>query len=674
MKADSLKIAKVFSGGGDVHYVLPHFQREYAWDKENWQILLDDVLGVYNIYDEKAPPEHFMGTLVVINDGVQHGVIPVFRLVDGQQRLTTISLMLCALGRLIKESHPTLNKKIQKLLVNEDEQNDLYYKLLPTTKYGDRLSYQAIIQGKPIPSVESGIPVAFLYFQKELGRRIAHREIDPEQLYVVLTTCLQAVFIDLDNSERPYEIFESLNFKGRTLTQADLVRNYIAMKLPQAEQTFVFEQYWSPIEEMLQEKRIVGKSRLGELTAFLRHYIAYLNGVLVNEEHVYSRFRDRGQRMSTEEFIEEMRTLKRFAGYYDRMLRPETETHEALRKQLQRLNTLEFATAYPFLLSAYNAIEGEQLTPQDLAHGLKVLESYMVRRYLTRDTFGYINRMFPTLWKEVDPSDFAVSLRRAIATKNFPTDGRLREALETNELYKRDREKLILVLETINRHLSLGSGGYSVLDGKATLEHILPQTLSEEWEQALGEEVAEAAKLRHTLGNLTFVTQEWNTAMSNAPYAKKRKLLAQHALELNRAYFRDGPEQWTQVEIKERGSYLEQIILQIWPVPETLPQVKTWGNRPKALKVLGQTFEIKTWRDVVQYTAEVVIEHVADFESTIVSKMPTWFSRSEIPPASRQLSNGWWVYVHLSGQDAKRAAERFVELAGIPREEFELSW
>ena len=112
MKADSLKIAKVFSGGGDVHYVLPHFQREYAWDKDNWQTLLDDVLGVYKVYDEKAPPEHFMGTLVVINDGVQHGVIPVFRLVDGQQRLTTISLMLCALGRLIRESHPTLSKKI----------------------------------------------------------------------------------------------------------------------------------------------------------------------------------------------------------------------------------------------------------------------------------------------------------------------------------------------------------------------------------------------------------------------------------------------------------------------------------------------------------------------------------------------------------------------------------
>lgn len=674
MKADSLKIAKVFSGGGDVHYVLPHFQREYAWDKDNWQTLLDDVLGIYRVYDEKAPPEHFMGTLVVINDGVQHGVIPVFRLVDGQQRLTTISLMLCALGRLMREIHPTLSKKIQKLLVNEDEQNDLYFKLLPTTKYGDRLSYQAIIRGRVIPAVESGIPDAFSFFQKEFDKLIAHQQIDPEQLYIVLTTCLQAVFIDLDNSERPYEIFESLNFKGRTLTQADLVRNYIAMKLPQAEQTLVFEQYWSPIEEMLQEKRSVGKSRLGELTAFLRHYIAYLNGVLVNEEHVYSRFRDRGQRMSTDQFIEEMKILRRFAGYYDRMLRPEKEPYKELREQLQRLNRLEFATAYPFLLSAYNAIDDGQLTSKELAEGLATLESYMVRRYLTRDTVGYINRMFPTLWKEVDVSDFNASLQRAIATKNFPNDERLREALENNELYKRDREKLVLVLETINRHLSRETGGYTVLDGKATLEHIMPQSPSEEWQSDLGSTWIEDYYFLHTIGNLTLVTQEWNSSMSNAPYPKKKELLGQHALKLNSSYFDNGPKQWNRTTILERSQYLADVITKIWPAPESTKATnKVSRERPKALKILGKTYQTKSWRDIVQYTAETIAQTVPDFETTIVSKFPKWFSSSEME-RSRQLSNGWWVYVNFSGEGAQGFAERMVEMAGVPEEQLELIW
>lgn len=674
MKADSIKIAKVFSTGGDVHYALPHFQREYAWEKENWKTLLDDVLGIYKVYSEKAPPEHFMGTLVVINDGVQV-VVPVFRLVDGQQRLTSISLMLTALGRIIRDTHPSLNKKIQKLLVNEDEEGHLYFKLLPTTKYGDRASYQAIVRGASLPPVESKIPEAFAYFSKELSKLIEQGHIEPEQFFVVLTTCLQVVFIDLDNSERPYEIFESLNFKGKTLSQADLVRNYIAMKLPQGDQAYVFDNYWSPIEEMLQEKRTVGKSRLGELTAFMRHYMAYLSGVLVNEEHVYSRFRDRGQRMSTKEFIEEIKTLKRFAGYYDRMLRPDNEPDEALRIQLKRLNTLEFATAYPFLLSAYEAIDDKRLSPQDLLEGLKVLEAYMVRRYLTRDTVGYINRMFPTLWRELEISDFVASLRRAIATKNYPADERLRQALEINELYKRDREKLILVLETINRYLSQGSGGYTVLDGKATLEHIMPQTLSEEWQRHLGSNLPDDYELLHTLGNLTLVTQEWNSAMSNAPYSRKRSLLERHALQLNKIYFAQGPKRWNGQAILERGKFLSDIVVKVWPAPEIANQERlTWSERPKSLTVLGRTHKIDTWRDVVQFTAEAVAETVPDFDTSIAANLPSYFSRSEMARASRELSNGWWINVHLSGQDARKLAERMIDLAELPEDQFELTW
>jgi uncharacterized protein with ParB-like and HNH nuclease domain len=138
MKADSLKISRVFSGGGDVHYFLPYFQREYAWNKENWQTLSNDIFALYETYNPEKEPEHFMGALVVINDGTRNGVVPAFKLVDGQQRLTTISLFLCALGRLIAKSHPQLNKKIRRLLTNPDESEFLHFKLLPTTKYGDR--------------------------------------------------------------------------------------------------------------------------------------------------------------------------------------------------------------------------------------------------------------------------------------------------------------------------------------------------------------------------------------------------------------------------------------------------------------------------------------------------------------------------------------------------------
>jgi hypothetical protein len=280
--------------------------------------------------------------------------------------------------------------------------------------------------------------------------------------------------------------------------------------------------------------------------------------------------------------------------------------------------------------------------------------------------------MFPTLWKEVETSDFVSSLRRAIATKNFPNDDRLCEALETNELYKRDREKLILVLETINRHLSKGTGGITVLDGKATLEHIMPQSLSEEWQHYLGSTWVEDYYFLHTIGNLTLVTQEWNSSMSNAPYSRKKDLLGQHALKLNSSYFADGPKQWNGEAILERSRFLADTIIQIWPAPERL---KTVGaERPTAVTILGETHKTKTWRDVVFYTAETVASYVADFEATIVSRMPSRFSTTEMDRACRQLTNGWWVYVHLSGQDAQALAERIVEAAGIPEDQFNLTW
>ncbi len=243
MKADSLKISKVFSSGGDVHYVLPHFQREYAWEKENWQTLLNDVMGLYDAYKPEKEPEHFMGALVVINDGTRNGVVPAFKLVDGQQRLISISLMLCALGKISEKSHPALYKRIRRLLTNPDEAGLLFYKLVPTAKYGDRDAYLALLRGEEFPTgIDWGIPKAYQFFFKELDNRIKANSVDPERLFLVFANSLQVVFIDLDQGERPYEIFESLNAKNKPLTQADLVRNFIAMKLPEGRQEEIFNQ------------------------------------------------------------------------------------------------------------------------------------------------------------------------------------------------------------------------------------------------------------------------------------------------------------------------------------------------------------------------------------------------------------------------------------------------
>ena len=673
MKADSLKINKVFSSGGDVHYVLPHFQREYAWEKENWQMLIKDIFSTYDVYDPDSPPEHFMGALVVINDGTRNGTVPVFRLVDGQQRLTTISLFLHILGQLAKDSDPKLYKRIQRMLINEDEPDLLHYKLLPTKKYGDQISYLSILDNRPLPQkLDSKIPQAYAYFQKELTTRFEQGKFDLSQLFIVLVNCLQVVFIDLNHNERPYEIFESLNYKGKSLSQADLVRNYIAMKLPENKQTTVFERYWSPIEEMLQERRTVGRSRLGELTAFLRHYLAYHSGALCNEEHVYSRFRDRGETLDTKGFVQEIATLKRFAGYYDHLLRPQNEPDKAIRQQLRRLNVLEVSTAYPFLLHAYHALNQQQISTADFIEGLNLLENYLVRRFLVRESTNYLNKMFPTLLKDIDLSQFGESLRKALLTKNYPTDVRVRQAAESVKLYSSSgRPRLTLIFETINKHLSDGTGAYTQLDDAATIEHIMPQKPGEEWKQALGENLLQDYELLHTLGNLTLVTQEWNSALSNASYEDKKAKLSQHGLLINKQYFENGSDFWNGEMIRQRAAYLADKIITIWPMLGTVPEPKGWQERPKALSILGESFTVKSWRDVVHKTAECVLQVSDDFEAVIVD-VGAYFSQNKFENACRQLSNGWWIYVNLSSDSVKRICDTLLESAGIPEDEFEL--
>lgn len=673
MRADSIKINKVFSAGGDVHYVLPHFQREYAWEKENWQMLLKDIFGIYDVYDDQKPPEHFMGALVVNNDGTRNGTVPVFRLVDGQQRLTTISLFLHALAQLVQESDPRLYKRIQRVLINEDEPDILYYKLLPTKKYGDQDSYLAILREQPVPAnVDSKIPLAYAYFYKELGSRLQQKQFDPNRLFIVVMNCLQVVFIDLNHSERPYEIFESLNYKGKTLTQADLVRNYIAMKLPEQQQTGVFERYWSPIEAMLQERRTVGRSGLGELTAFLRHYMAYHSTVLCNEEHVYSRFRDRGESQDAEGFVTEIALLKRFAGYYNRMLRPDQEPDQAIRQKLHRLNVLEISTAYPFLLFAYDALDEGKISRADFLEGLTLLENYLVRRILVRETTSYLNKMFPTLAKDVDVNRFSDTLRQALLTKNYPTDVRLRQSVETVKLYSSSgRPRLTFILETINRHLSEGTGAYTLLDGQATIEHIMPQKPSDDWKQTLGENLMQDYELLHTLGNLTLVTQEWNSALSNAAYSDKQARLRQHGLLLNKHYFASSPAVWNGDSIRQRAAYLVDQILAIWPSLGEVQEPKGWQERPKTLTILGETFVVKSWRDVAHQTAECVVQVTDNFESAIAD-VSAYFKQDKFEGTCRQLSNGWWMYVNLSSDSVKRICDTLLESAGIPEEEFEL--
>lgn len=556
-------------------------------ERAEWDELLTDAFAIHEELsaidgeeDTTLEIEHFLGSLVVVYSGTVAGTISAFKLVDGQQRLTTISLLLCALRRIVADSHPPLARKIARLLLNEEEQGDVHFKLLPTTKYGDREVYKAILLGKVPPPCESRISAAFDYLHQQLKHKIERNEIQPERLFFTLTNAFQVVFIELNQNDSPYKIFESLNAKGKPLTQADLVRNYIAMCLPASGQEEVFCNHWAKIEELLQEKRTVGRSGIGELTAFLRHYLAMHNGVLCNEQHVYARFRDHMNRelATPAAFVNEIKTLHEYAVLYDCLLRPLRQPEASIREAMQRLNVLDISTAYPFLLAASRACHTHVVAVAEFVEALHLLENYLMRRFLAEEPTNYLNKMFPQLWHHVNIEDFLLSLQQALTERKYPSDTRIRQKLMTRALYRNNqitRTQVAFLMEQVNRHLSRGTGGYTVLDENPTIEHILPQTPSPVWQQELGTSYARFEEFVHTLGNLTLVTQEWNSSLSNAAFAVKKAKLTSHALRLNSDYFSQDILQWNEATIQARSTYLIDRILQIWPRLESAS-----GNEP----------------------------------------------------------------------------------------------
>lgn len=692
MKADSFKIAKVFSGGGDIHYVLPHFQREYSWGEAEWKTLLDDATAIYDEYDPDREPEHFLGALVVINDGTRNGVIPALKLVDGQQRLTTISLLFCALRDLLSDSNPSLSNKIQKMLVNRDEEGELYFKVLPTLKYGDREAYTRLVgsDSENFNTSDSNIPKAYNYFYEKLKNKLSSQALKAEQFFVVLSNCFQVVLMDLSQDESPYKIFESLNAKGKQLTQADLVRNYIAMTLPAKYQESLFKEQWEKIESLLQEKRTVGKSRVGELTGFIRHYLAIESRSFCSEKHIYYRFRDRIEKNFKEPnlFIGELKNISQFAEYYDKLLRPEREADPKIQEALCRLNILDIQMAYPFLMTAYDAWKSQKISHDDFLGLLKVLENYMVRRFICDEPNSTITTVFAYLWNNIQTEiatselSFVDSLKKVLVTKSYPPDRNIRSSVKKVKLYQegstQKNKKLIFILEEINFYLSRGTGGFTALDrdDQPSIEHILPQKPVEDWKIELGEENLNRIyqDYLHTLGNLTLVTSSWNKKLSNSPFLTKKEILENHGLKINSDYFKQEIHTWNDNAILERANFLVEKFLEIWSAFGEAPPLETkLYDKPKSITILEETIDIpkKTWREVLILTTEWVLKNRPDSFENARNMMSGTFCDSDriemkkSPRSWHKLSNGVWLDMRGSAKAHIRFCNRLLKAVGI---------
>jgi hypothetical protein len=536
--------------GGQKQYVVPLFQRKYRWTRDHWNTLWVDVL---DNYQTKAAHDHFLGSAVTLpRDGTPDGITP-FSLIDGQQRLTTLSLLLAAIRDLARPDDAELAERVDGLyLRNRYVSGFDRFKVLPTQ--ADREAFAAVIDSEA-PVSGSAVSDAYKFFVTAIrkGDDDGH-PIRIADLESVVLNKLSLVSITLDKDDNPYRIFESLNAKGMRLTQSDLLRNYVFMRLPLVQHEEVYNVLWRPMEDRL-------GSRIEE---FIRDHLVK-DGEFVRKEDVYQAWKDRLDDLSSGELRSEIESLGRFSTFYKKLIAPVHEPDEGVRELLVRLNRWGGTTIYPFLLNMYADRDSGRVSNVGLRRVLQFVESFLVRRLFANVPTNALNRIFIRLYKQLPAQDDIVdATHRALSQSGlrWPSDNELRDGVMNYPLYidsRPDQRKMILeVLEESYAHQE------PVDMARLTIEHVMPQSLTNEWQRELGDSARDIhKKYLHTLGNLTLTG--YNSPLSNLPFERKQQILERSHLELNREVAQSPA--WNEGAILERAQRLFERAVQIWPEP-----------------------------------------------------------------------------------------------------------
>ena len=553
MEASPARVIQYFNG--EKQNLIPLFQRPYTWTENNWQALWDDLMVQYEAGETGT---HFMGAIVSVPARSTPVGVSKYLIIDGQQRLTTVSLLLCALRDSLDSNSASRIQEVY--LTNRFRDLEDTLKFVPTQ--ADRDVYRSIALDRKVPENNKDVRMAAAYhfFTTKLlkGTDPNGDFVDPGKVLTTLEQCLQVVMINLGDDDDPYLIFESLNFKGEPLTQADLVRNYLLMRFRHSistggEQERVYSTYWIPLESMLKSN----------LTEFLRHY-TMKDGDNIKQGGIYAAIRTKLKGMDfTETVEEEVQSMQRFGEFYARFLLPDQEETPIIRNCLRNIKELKVTTSYPLLLRLFDARQTGHLSDVDLEKCLRLVESFVVRRTVCGVPTNPLNKLFTQWAKNFPDTNHVQWVHRSLSLgggkSRFPKDAEFATAFMNEAQYGRGTTRFILCrLEKSFNHKE------AVDLSTATIEHILPQTLNQAWKNDLGTDAEKIHTiLVNTFGNLTLTS--YNSELSNLPFLEKKAKLENTHIELNRWVLQQ--MNWGASEIEERAKILLDIATKIWLAP-----------------------------------------------------------------------------------------------------------
>ncbi|KHL89107.1 hypothetical protein HPY207_02540 [Helicobacter pylori] len=582
MKADAIKLLDFIGKSQEKQFVIPIYQRVYSWGKEHCEQLWDDIIKTGGNDQIEG---HFIGSIVFVHDGIYTTNYNELLIIDGQQRLTTITLLLIALRDHLNDEDEFLEKfscqKIQnRYLINSDEKGDKKFRLILSEPDRDTL-LSLIDENRRKPS-EPSVKIVENF---ELFEKWIRKNTDKLETIFKGLDKLMVVEISLERGkDNPQLIFESMNSTGKDLTQTDLIRNYILMGLEPEKQKIFYNKYWRAMEEDFKQNETL-------FNQFVRHYLTIKTREIPNINKVYEAFKDYRQKKGIE--IEDLlKDLQKYCGYFCQIVFKK-EADKDLNKALGFLVDLEMDVIYPLLLELYSDYSDGVLSMQDFIPIIYLTESYICRRAVCGLGTNSLNKVFPFVTKKINKDQYLESIKVHFGylteKQRFPNDDEFKKLFITIDFYHfKKREYFLERLENFDTKEPVNTK-------ECTIEHIMPQTLTEEWKRDLGGNFqAIHDKYLHTIGNLTLTG--YNEKYRNNSFQEKRDMekgFKQSPLRLNQSL--KDLESFSEKEIEKRANDLADWALKIWTYPkldaETLEKYK-----PKKEKREKKAYDLSSYK------------------------------------------------------------------------------